>query len=502
MNYYPSISEDLLKKALRFARQFTVITDKEIGLIMHCRKSVLIGKDGSHWIKKANGNFDVAMGSYDSAEVCDLVGLFLLWRIGRLIPELLVGLYRDDGLSAMKGNVQEIERVCKKIAKLFKEEGLSITCEGNVKVVDFLDVVLDLETGSFKPFTKVNANTKYVSPQSSHPPSIISNIPDGINRRLCSISSSEEMFQKEVDHYQKALDDAGYNVKLEYQEEDNSRKQNKKNRSRNVIWFNPPYSSNVKTNIGSRFLSLLRKHFPPNSELYKLFNVKKVKFSYSCCPSMMKIISDHNKKVLGKRQTRAGSGCNCEDGVESCPFEGDCLSKNQIYKATVSSIQGRKEYIGQTANSFKERYGNHKNSFVKAYKRKSTALSTYIWSLKRKGIDYDIKWSSLCEALPYQGGGGLCNLCITEKTFIARSDPNKTLNKRSEVMAKCRHKLPFYLNNFHGMKIPETVEEEEGSEEEEEEETDEEQLDGSYPEEGMITRTKAKNLSNLEFFEL
>ena len=63
-------------------------------------------------------------------------------------------------------------------------------------------------------------------------------------------------------------------------------------------------------------------------------------------------------------------------------------------------------------------------------------------------------------------------------------------------MAKCRHKLPFYLNNFHGMKIPETVEEEE------EEETDEEQLDGSYPEEGMITRTKAKNLSNLEFFEL
>ena len=52
------------------------------------------------------------------------------------------------------------------------------------------------------------------------------------------------------------------------------------------------------------------------------------------------------------------------------------------------------------------------------------------------------------------------------------------------------------------MKIPETVEEEEGSEEEEEEETDEEQLDGSYPEEGMITRRKATNLSNLEFFEL
>ena len=183
-------------------------------------------------------------------------------------------------------------------------------------------------------------------------------------------------------------------------------------------------------------------------------------------------------------------------------------------------------------------------------------MSTYIWSLKRKGIDYDIKWSSLCEALPYQGGGGLCNICITEKTFIARSDPNKTLNKRSEVMAKCRHKLPFYLNNFHGMKIPETIEEEEGSEEEEEEPDEEQptsdlqaspvrpevslvlsgqadlvpdptvqaelvtlrstrerrkeddsptvssQLDGSSTGEGIITRTKAKNISNLEFFEL
>ena len=120
---------------------------------------------------------------------------------------------------------------------------------------------------------------------------------------------------------------------------------------------------------------------------------------------MMKIISDHNKKVLGGRRSRNRSGCNCEDGVQSCPFDGNCLAKNQIYKAAVSSSEGVKEYIGQTANTFKERYGNHKNSFVKTYKRKSTALSKHIWSLKRKGIDYNIKWSSICEALPYQGGG-------------------------------------------------------------------------------------------------
>ena len=41
----------------------------------------------------------------------------------------------------------------------------------------------------------------------------------------------------------------------------NSSKQNRKMR-RNIFWFNPPFSQNVKTNIGKMFLKLIRKHFP------------------------------------------------------------------------------------------------------------------------------------------------------------------------------------------------------------------------------------------------
>ena len=92
-------------------------------------------------------------------------------------------------MSAVRGNGQEIERLRKKLIAMFKDEGLNITTEGNVTVVDFLDVVLDLETESFKPFTKPNANTRYVSPFSNHPPSIIANIPEAISKRLSSISS-------------------------------------------------------------------------------------------------------------------------------------------------------------------------------------------------------------------------------------------------------------------------------------------------------------------------
>ena len=121
------------------------------------------------------------MGALDSAEVCELCGLFLLWKTGRVIPGSQVGLYRDDGMSAVKGNGQEIERIRKKLIAMFKNEGLNITTEGNVTVVDFLDVVLDLETGTYKPFIKPNANTMYVSPYSNHPSSITKNIPERIS---------------------------------------------------------------------------------------------------------------------------------------------------------------------------------------------------------------------------------------------------------------------------------------------------------------------------------
>ena len=46
----------------------------------------------------------------------------------------------------------------------------------------------------------------------------------------------------------------GYNEKLNYTEENNEIKQ--KSRKRNILWFNPPYSISVKTNIGKLFRCL------------------------------------------------------------------------------------------------------------------------------------------------------------------------------------------------------------------------------------------------------
>ena len=76
-DFYPSISEKLIKEALDFAKTKVSISNTDENTILHARKSLLF--DGTHvWIKKKGGLFDVTMGAYDGAEVCELVGTFLL----------------------------------------------------------------------------------------------------------------------------------------------------------------------------------------------------------------------------------------------------------------------------------------------------------------------------------------------------------------------------------------------------------------------------------------
>ena len=71
VDFYPSISKDLLTNAINFAKSITPIDDKIIKTILHARKSLLFNKN-EVWVKKDNPDFDVIMGSFDGAEVCEL----------------------------------------------------------------------------------------------------------------------------------------------------------------------------------------------------------------------------------------------------------------------------------------------------------------------------------------------------------------------------------------------------------------------------------------------
>ena len=72
---------------------------------------------------------------------------------------------------------------------------------------------------------------------------------------------------------------------------------------RNIIWFNPAYSKNVRTNIGTVFLRLVDTHFPKSSALHKIFNRNTIKVSYSCMKNVKRMISTHNNTILSKVPT-------------------------------------------------------------------------------------------------------------------------------------------------------------------------------------------------------
>ena len=134
--------------------------------------------------------------------------------------------------------------------------------------------------------------------------------------------------------YEKALYDSGFSTKVEYiNYNDSGKNKDQRQRTRNIIRFNPPYSKNVKKNIGKIFFKLLHKHFPKSNKLYKIFNRNTVKISYSCMKNLNSIISSHNALQL-KTTNDNNRLCNCRN-QESYPLQGKCLTRNIIYQATV-----------------------------------------------------------------------------------------------------------------------------------------------------------------------
>ena len=447
VEFYPSITESTLKKALDYASNFDNITQDEREIILHAKKSLLFG-NGKTWQKKNSEKpFDVTMGSYDGAETCELVGCLILSKLNQKYDSH-IGLYRDDGLAAFNKTPQAIERIKKDICSEFRKYDLKITIEANKKIIDFLDVTLNLTDNSYKPYNKPNNIPVYVHCKSNHPQSILKNLPMNINKRLSEISSNEEIFKEAVPIYQKALADSGYHHRLTFDNNsDKSTSNNNRNRSRNITWYNPPYESQVKTKVGKEFLHIIKTSFYKGHPLQKIFNANTIKLSYSCMPNMKNIIDGHNKGIInGPRDNALEPGCNCRTR-NTCPLDGNCLVRNVVYQATVTAENTAETYVGLTETTFKTRFNNHKTSFNNERYKTSTELSKYIWSLKQQDKQYTIKWAMLKQATPYTNNSKTCQLCICEKFYIICKPEIATLNKRNELAGTCRHKNKFLLKS-------------------------------------------------------
>ena len=207
---------------------------------MHCRKFLLFDNETA-WTKKNHSNmFDVTMGSFDGAEVCELIGLFLLDNLSEEYGKNNVGLYRDDGLVLLKNaSGPQSERTRKDITREFKRQGLNISISANLKICNFLDVTLNLTDGSYYPYRKPYNETLYIDTNSNHPPTIIKHLPAVIGRRISDISSNKELCNKAKPHYESALKRSGHGEKLTYTERKkpaaHTAQNSRKNRQRNVI---------------------------------------------------------------------------------------------------------------------------------------------------------------------------------------------------------------------------------------------------------------------------
>ena len=222
----------------------------------------------------------------------------------------------------------------------------------------------------------------------------------------------------------------------------------KRKRQRNIIWFNPPFSKNVQTNIGREFRNLIERCFPPNHKLRKLFNKNNLKLSYSCSPNIKQIIDGHNKTILSQNmpppQQTPTKLCNCR-APDKCPLKGQCLVKEVVYQATLTTAESTETYVVLTATEFKTRWRNHQMSFKTESKKNDTELSKHLWQLKDQKKDFAISWKILAKAKSYSNLTKRCNLCSTEKFYIVYKPDMATLNKRNELVSTCRHKRNFLL---------------------------------------------------------
>ena len=446
VDFYPSINERLFNTAIDFATETIHLSTQTKEILHNARQSLLFHHD-SVW-KKKTGLFDVTMGSYDGCELCELVGLLLIHKMRQNFPNINFGLYRDDGLGAHQNMPKcKLEKVKKAIYKLFKELGLSITCETNLIVTNFLDVTFNLHSGKYYPYRKPNDKPCYIHKESNHPPHVAKNIQTAVNKRLCEISCDKESFDSFKNDYEKALKESGHSNKLTYvppQRTTEDTKDKKKQRKRNVIWFTPPYCASLKTRFGKDFLAILDKNFPVNNPLHKILNRKTVKLGYSCTESIQKIMMGHNKKILSEEKQIEDSNCNCRK-KEQCPIPGKCRTQSIVYQATVEHEGKKAEYIGSTEQEFKLRYNNHTHSFRTEKKKAATTLSQYIWS-QNLNPSPKIRWRIIKKCKVYSPGKNSCDLCLSEKMHIVRSLKRiENINKRTDIGNKCVHQSKYAL---------------------------------------------------------
>ena len=273
----------------------------------------------------------------------------------------------------------------------------------------------NLKDGTYKPYNKPDNKITYINVQSNNTPNIIKQLPKTAEQRLSNNSSNEAIFNEAAPLYENALSEAGCDVILKYNpnKKTKQKKQNK-NRKRNIIWFNPPYSKNVLAKVGHYFLKSLNKQFPWQHKLHKIFNKNTVKVSYNCTKNIKSINNSHNKTFL--HQNRPCPNKRRWNYMwKELSLNGNCQAENIVYEATITCKQrtyGENIYIGIAETTFKKRYSKHERPLNLVAYKNDTELSKEFCKKKCRNSVPKIKWRIPRKRSRFNRSLLRCNLCL------------------------------------------------------------------------------------------
>ena len=165
---------------------------------------------------------------------------------------------------------------------------------------------------------------------------------------------------------------------------------------------------------------------------------------------MKTIINSHNHKITNPKTITKDRACNCVDKAK-CPLSQNCLVNNIIYKAVLTSTNPHykeKIFFSTAKTKFKLRYSNHQRSFKFLKYKTDTELSNEVWRMKKSGQTPVTTWKIVRRCSPYNPNSKRCYLCLNEKLEIATYRGNNLLNKKAELISKCRHQNKYTLSKY------------------------------------------------------
>lgn len=147
-------------KAIIHAKSFVTIIKEEVNTVIHSQNSLFFNNTCLQIKREDDPDFDVTLSSFDGADICEPVDVYILKVFGEKYGKERVGLYRDDILVSFETvSGRQAKKINKEVIKIFKEEfNANITSETKLKIINFLYITFKRSMWKYQPETNQKTN--------------------------------------------------------------------------------------------------------------------------------------------------------------------------------------------------------------------------------------------------------------------------------------------------------------------------------------------------------